>query len=128
MADDKYLPNVKDSLRQDGWTVKEKTLSLTDGEYIFLIDIEAEKDGRKIAVEVKSWLNNFSQDFYAALGQYTTYRTALKRAKLDYDLYLAVTEDIYHKHFNKSIFAQIVKKNSVKIIIFDTNNTIVSWK
>ena len=129
MADDKVLPNLKDALVKDGWQVKPKALLLRDTGYQFLIDVDAEKDGKRVAIEVKSWLSeSFNQDWYMAFGQYLTYQGALHVEAPEYELYLAVPEDIYYKHFNTFILS-LVKANSVKIVIFDTNtNTVAAWK
>lgn len=56
----------------------------------------AERDGLKIVVEVKSFLNlSKVQDFKLALGQYELYNVYLKVTAPERKLYLAVGEDIY---------------------------------
>ncbi len=54
MADDIVLPNLKEALVKDGWQVKPKALLLRETGYLFLIDIDAEKDGKRVALEVNT--------------------------------------------------------------------------
>jgi hypothetical protein len=53
--------------------------------------IAAEKDGQKIAVEIKSFIgpSNISE-FHTAIGQFINYRVALEEQYPDRTLYLAV--------------------------------------
>lgn len=82
MTKDIYHNLVKQSLIQNGWTITDDPLVLlpkkegglqTDlgSEKIFL----AEKNSKKIAVEVKSFINPSPiNDFHEAIGQYITVR------------------------------------------------------
>ncbi len=45
-------------------------------------------------------------EFYTALGQYLSYRIALGQQQSDYDLYLAVSSDIYQTFFLKQISSE----------------------
>jgi hypothetical protein len=71
------LPNVQAALVSDGWTVKKGAITIIKGNYQFFIDVSAGKDGQKVAIEVKSFLNNFVYDWHLALGQYLTYSALL---------------------------------------------------
>jgi hypothetical protein len=98
-------------------------------DYLYLIDVEAEKEGRKICVEVKSWLNTFNQDWYTSFGQYLSYQEAITEERLPYTLYLAVPQDTYVEHFTNRHIQKLVAKNSVRLIIFDINtSTILLWQ
>jgi hypothetical protein len=85
---------VKNALNQDGWIISHDPLYLSIGNLNLQIDlaaeqlIAAEKDNRKIAVEVKSFLRASKiTDFYSALGQYLAYQVALNEKDPDRTLY-----------------------------------------
>jgi hypothetical protein len=78
----------------------------TDEELDFIIDYDikyrAERDGKKIAVEIKSFINTSSiADFHLAIGQFINYRVALKAADPERQLFLAVPEIAYNTFFQK---------------------------
>ena len=89
-AKDKFHEQVKRALIKDRWTVTDDPLEVTSEGRTFIVDLGAERliladRGReKIAIEVKSFLNSSAiTDFYGALGQFSTYRLALKREDPD---------------------------------------------
>lgn len=63
MAKDIYHETVKTALIKDGWMITDDPLRLKVGGRMAYVDLgaqklfAAEKEGRKIAVEVKSFLN-----------------------------------------------------------------------
>ncbi|MEC4806145.1 MAG: element excision factor XisH family protein [Jaaginema sp. PMC 1079.18] len=64
--------------------------------------IAAEKSEQKIAVEIKSFLNNSAiADFHTALGQFLNYRLALQMTENDRNLYLAVPFDTFNIFFQE---------------------------
>jgi hypothetical protein len=129
MADDLVLPNLREALRKEGWNLRPRAMRLESDDYLYLIDVEAEKGGRKICVEVKSWLNTFNTDWYMAFGQYLSYQEAITEERLPYTLYLAVPKDTYAEHFTNRHIDKLVTKNNIRLIIFDVNtNTILLWQ
>lgn len=75
-ARDKYHDAVKNALIQEGWTITHDPYRLTIGRRRGYIDlgaempIAAEKEGRRIAVEVKSFLGASElDDLENVLGQ-----------------------------------------------------------
>ena len=67
--------------------------------------IAAERQGKKIAVEVKNFLNRSAMsDFHLALGQFMNYRFALSIHEPDRELYLAITYDIFDNFFLNAIY------------------------
>lgn len=55
--------------------------------------IAAEKEGQKIAVEVKSFLNeSVMYDYHSALGQMMNYQIGIDEIKEDRELFLALPE------------------------------------
>src|SRR5258708_2503832 len=96
-AKDRFHTHVRDALIAEGWVITHDPYRLTIGRRKAFIDLgaemplAAEKDGRKIAVEVKSFLGPSElDDLENALGQYGVYRAILKLREPDRILYLAV--------------------------------------
>ena len=75
MAKDKYHDLVRDALEKDGWTITDDPLRIQVEELTIKIDlgaeklIAAEKEGQKIAVEIKSFIgHSVITDSYLAIG------------------------------------------------------------
>ena len=108
MAKDLFHQAVKQALIKDGWTITSDPLTIRIDRVKLEIDLAAEKifaaekDGQKIAVEVKSFINpsNIS-DFHNALGQFLSYRLALQMTEANRVLYLAVPIDIFNTFFQE---------------------------
>lgn len=134
-ARDVFHRQAKNSLKNDDWLVTNDPFSFRIGREPFHIDLgaekmfAAEKQGRKIAVEVKSFLSaSFSSDFHTAVGQFVNYRSALRREDPERILYLAVPHHIYHRFFVGKFAEMVVKDEGLKLIIFDINKEeIVEW-
>lgn len=123
------LPNVQAALASDGWTVKKGTITIIKGNYQFFIDVSAAKDGKKVAIEVKSFLNNFVYDWHLALGQFLTYNALLFKLDPDRVLYLAVPEEIYIEHLQSELFQELVELYLINLLIFShKTNHVVAWK
>ncbi|BAZ16226.1 fdxN element excision controlling factor protein XisH [Calothrix sp. NIES-4071] len=86
-AKDKFHETVKNALQKDGWTITDDPLKIrVTATSKLYIDLGAEKiiaanrNGEKIAVEVKSFLGASTMtEFHVAIGQYTNYRYARLR-------------------------------------------------
>jgi hypothetical protein len=62
--------------------------------------LEMENNKEKMVVEVKSFLDtSFMNDFHDTHGQYSDYTSALEYAGIKRQLFLAVPDDVYEKHF-----------------------------
>ncbi len=90
----------------------------------------AEKAGRKIAVEVKSFLNSSAiADFHSALGQFLNYRLALQMSEPDRTLYLAVPLETFDTFFQERFTQEAVKLYQIKLLVYDPlKEAIVEWK
>ncbi|WP_013321579.1 XisH family protein [Gloeothece verrucosa] len=125
-AKDLFHNVVKNALIKDGWIITDDPLYLTFGGVDMYVDlgaeklIAAEKDHQKIAVEVKSFMQaSITAEYHTALGQYINYRMILENKEPDRILYLAVSEDAYATFF-RLLFTQVsIKKNGVKLVIYD---------
>lgn len=135
MAKDIYHNTVKTALQKDGWTITDELFKLTIGSRSVYIDlgaeklIAAEKEGRKIAIEIKSFLSPSPvNDLENALGQYILYRDALKRSQPDRILYLAISDEVYLDFFQEEIAQMVVENHQIKLIIFDAKKAeVVKW-
>lgn len=136
-AKDVFHEVVKKALQKDGWQITHDPLSFSVGGVNMSIDLAAEKliaaerQGEKIAVEVKSFLERSSaiSEFHTALGQFINYRGALKRRYPERILYLAVPLTTYKTFFQLDFPKEMVQENQVKMIIYDVEyEVIVTWR
>ena len=125
-AKDLYHDNVKNALVKDGWTVTHDPYMMSLGKKDLYIDLgaeklfAAEKDERKIAVEVKSFVGRSDvQDLRNALGQFVLYRHALYEKEPDRELFLAVPESVFIEVFQEPIGEILIRKGEVRLIVFD---------
>jgi len=83
--------------------------------------LSAEKNGRKIAVEVKSFVGlSEIEDLKNALGQYVLYRNALALAEPERELFLAIREAVFSKLFIEPDAQFLLKNENQRLIVFDS--------
>ena len=89
----------------------------------------AEKEGRKIAVEIKVITSvSFIDDFHKAAGQYGNYRALLRRIDPDRTIFLAVALDVYETTFQRPSIRDLVADLQIKLVVFDPlKEEIVLW-
>ena len=135
-AKDLFHEAVKQALIKDGWTITSDPLTIRIDRVKLEIDLAAEKvfaaekDGQKIAVEVKSFVNpsNIS-DFHNALGQFLSYRLALQMTESNRILYLAVPIDIFNTFFQERFTQAAIVQYGLKILAYEPNTEeIIQWK
>jgi hypothetical protein len=126
---------AKNALIKDGWEITADPLVLQFGGRNIYVDLEAElpmaaqKEGRKIAVEVKSF-NTPSEvnDLEKALGQYVMYRELIARKEPERALYLAISIETYEGIFSEPLGELMVATQSLKLLIFDEiQEVILQW-
>lgn len=135
-ARDIFHNAVKNALQKEQWVITHDPLSIDIGGVEMYIDlgaeklIAAEKEGKKIAVEIKSFLGGSAiSDFHVALGQFMNYRLALMKEEPDRILYLAVPSDTYNSFFNLEFIQLVIQQYQLKLIIYDSvNEVIVKWQ
>ena len=136
-AKDIFHNAIRSSLIKDGWQITDDPLFIKASTRISLyIDIGgeraigAEKDGKKIAVEIKSFLGMSPlAEFHTALRQFLNYLLALRINYPERVLYLAITEDIYRDFFSNPFVQLSVNTYRVKLLIFNpSEEAIVLWK
>jgi hypothetical protein len=127
---------VKIALQKDGWTITDDPLHIRLGGIMDMhIDlgaekvIAAEKEGRKIAVEIKSFLGPSTlTEFHLALGQFMNYRYALADTEPDRVLYLAVPLDIYEEFFALAFIQSVLQRSQLHLLVYDVGTEeITQW-
>ena len=89
--------------------------------------LAAEKGGRKIAAEIKSFLGPFEmKDLEQALGQFQLYQIVLAESKPEHTLYLAVPQYVVEDLFQEPIGQLLLEKGAVRVIGFDPAEEIVT--
>ncbi|MEG5046311.1 XisH family protein [Microcoleus sp. B4-C1] len=135
-AKDAFHEVVKIALQKDGWEITHDPYTLQAGTLELYIDlgaekvVAAEKDGQKIAVEIKSFIgpSKISQ-FYTALGQFISYRAALQQQENDRILYLAVPSNVYDSFFTMGFIQSLVQQNQIHLMIYDIEQeAIAQWQ
>jgi len=134
-ARDKFHEAVKNGLQREGWIITADPLYLEFGGVDLYVDlaaekiIAAEKAGRKIAVEIKSFsAPSLVAEFHTALGQFINYRTALHTQDAERRLYLAVPEDTYWTFFTLPFTQTVIGQQQLKVLVYDVaQEVIVKW-
>ena len=134
-AKDIYHDTVKKALIKDGQKITAENLQLPWGGTDTYVDIiadkifVAEKGGRKIAVEVKSFVGKSTiTEFQKALGQIIIYRFALRKKESERELFLAVDLKVYNEFFVNPDVIELIEDENLKIIVFDKfKEVIVRW-
>ena len=134
-AKDIYHDTVKKALIKDGWTITAENFQLPWGgtrTYIDIIADElfvAEKDGRKIAVEVKSFIGKSNlSELEKAIGQFIIYRFAMRREDPERSLYMAVGEQIYNRLFVHPDVIELIESEDLKVLVFnEAKEVLVRW-
>ena len=123
---------VKKAITKEGWIITHDPLSIKVGGIELAIDlgaeklIAAEKDGEKIAVEIKSFVKPSAiSDFHMAVGQYMNYKLALKKEDPERLLYLAVPWETYNSFFNLPFIRESIEDYQLKLIIYDTEEEVI---
>jgi len=126
---------MKKALTKDGWTVTHEQMHLKWGAKDMYVDLgaeklmAAEKDGRKIGVEVKSFTGHSEMnDLEKAVGQYVVYHDVLKKTEPDRELYLAVPEEIFSDLFEEPIGKLLLDNERFRLIVFNPfGEEILKW-
>jgi hypothetical protein len=137
-ARDLYYDLVKNALRKAGWRITHNPLRLRlpthgiqtgQGEATEEPLLGADKDERKIAVIVKSFVDCYSvEDLQRALAHLRPYHTSLHATAPDRTLYLAVRQTTYQEYFTESVGAQLLASQPMLCMVFaPRTEAIVTW-
>lgn len=132
---DRLHQALRQTLEKDGWKVTADPLILVLEQSVLRADLgaektfAAEKEGRKIAIEVKDFTAASGiSELEKTMGQLQLYQWALEVQEPDRWLFLAVTEVAYRKHFQKPLFQLAVRRNKMNLLVYDAQaEVIVQW-
>jgi hypothetical protein len=134
-AKDIYHEAVKNALIKDGWSILADPDKIKYKDAELFADLAAEKplaaerNGRKIVVEIKSFLSpSPMRDFEIALGQYILYRNLISLTEPEYQIYLAIKDSIYENFFQRESIQAIVKINQLLLLVVEMEKEkILQW-
>ncbi len=91
--------------------------------------IAAERAGRKIVVEIKSFTGRSPmRDFEQALGQYLVYKRWLALTEADRKLYLAISEPVYDRLFSRQAIRVIVESEGLNLLVVNLQREeVIVW-
>src|SRR5947209_20607344 len=121
---DVYHEAVRHALEKDGWAITHDPLTLSVGGRDIYVDlgaeqpIAAEKEGRKIAVEVKSFLGASPvRDLEEAIGQFVLYRDIVRIDEPDRRLYLAIRDETFLGIFSEPMGQVVVSRSRIPLVV-----------
>jgi len=134
-AKDIYHEAVKNALIKDGWSILADPYKIKYKDAELFADLAAEKplaaerNGRKIVVEIKSFLSpSPMRDFEIALGQYILYRNLISLTEPEYQIYLAIKDSIYENFFQRESIQDVLKINQLLLLVVEMEKEkILQW-
>ncbi len=135
-AKDIFHDAVRHALEKEQWIITDDPLFLRFGGIDMYVDLaaeqlmSAEKNGEKIAVEIKSFIGvSATTEFSTALGQFLKYQLALEERDPDRILYLAIPIDIDRGFFSLELPRRLVERYKVNLIVYEPEDEeIVRWQ
>ncbi|MGK7873837.1 MAG: element excision factor XisH family protein [Xenococcaceae cyanobacterium] len=132
---DLYHNTVKKALVKDGWVITDDPFVIEFKGLRLYADLGAKKllaaakHERKIVIEIKVFNSpSLVTELEKAVGQYSIYRTFLKRVNPERKLYLAIAQDIYQDFFQRPAIQEIIADQKINLIISDPNSEeIIQW-
>jgi hypothetical protein len=131
-----YHDNVIRALITDGWTMTHDPLTLSFGGKDLFVDlgaeraaVAAEKEGRRIAVEVQSFLSPSPvSDLQQAVGQYEIDRALLLESEPERLPYLAVPRRVHEGLLSERFGQMIIARLRLRVLVFDEQTErILRW-
>ena len=132
--DDLHFP-LRRTLEKDGWIITSDPLILVLGDTLLKADLgaeklfTAEKEGRKIAVEIKDFDSSSAiSELEKTMGQLQLYQWALEQQEPERQLFLAISQAVYISQFQRPIFQIAIQRNKINLLIYSPDQeVIVKW-
>lgn len=132
---DLYHEAVKRALQKEDWLITDDPFRVEVGGAKFEIDLgaesllAAEREGAKIAVEIKTFLSDSPiTDYHAALGQFLNYRLALEFKDPSRKLYLAIPAATHASLFQREFLQLSVERHQISQLIYNPGlEEILQW-
>lgn len=123
---DRYHKVVKQALIKDGWRITHDPYTVTRGRRNLFVDLgaelilAAERDNKKIAVEIKSFLGKSEvADLHLAVGQYIDYLGALRHQDPERQLVLAVPNYAFESIWSDEVGRDVCAVVHISMLVFD---------
>ena len=110
---------IRRLLQAAGWTITHDPITLWFGRTPLYVDLGAEKDGRRIAVEIKGKSVEEMPEFERAIGHLVVYKTLLP---LQIDLFLAVPQTAFGKLFGHEDGRHLARQEQIKLMVFESES------
>ncbi|TYQ30912.1 MULTISPECIES: XisH family protein [unclassified Pseudanabaena] len=132
--DDLHFP-LRRTLEKDGWIITSDPLILVLGQTLLKADLgaeklfTAEKEGRKIAVEIKDFdAPSVISELEKTMGQLQLYQWALEEQEPERQLFLAISQAVYISQFQKPIFQIAIQRSKINLLIYAPDQeVVVKW-
>ncbi|MDQ3815912.1 MAG: fatty-acid synthase [Armatimonadota bacterium] len=129
---DAFHEAVVKALLAAGWTITDDPLTLPFGVRTLFVDLgaqsplAAEKAGRKIAVEVKSFLTKSPlPEWERAIGQYLLYSFLLRRLDPERVLFLAVPDAVFRGLLSEPLSQDFIAEQAIKLIVVSKADEVI---
>lgn len=134
-AKDVYHNAVKTALVKEGWTITADPYTIKFEELQLFADLGAgrtviaQRNKQDIIVEIKSFIGrSLIHDLQTALGQYIIYRTLLSVTNPTYNIYLAISQEIYENFFSQVAIEFIIQHNQVALLVVNIDaEEVIQW-
>ncbi|NET02342.1 MAG: fatty-acid oxidation protein subunit alpha [Sphaerospermopsis sp. SIO1G1] len=135
MAKDRFHNAVRTALEKEEWLITADPYQVSVGDIDFEIDLAAqmlaaERDGEKIAVEIKSFIGGSNvSEFHTALGQFLNYQFALEKFDPQRKLYLAIPDSVHKSFFQRRFTKSVIQRNQINLLVYEPKQEIiVQWQ
>ncbi len=126
---------VKTALIKDGWKITHDPYTIQYDNTRMYADlgaekvIAAEKDKRKIVVEIKSFLGlSIMDDLENALGKFVLYRSILRVVEPERQVYLAVSDETFANVLGTTSGQVVMRDLALHVILVDVDKVeVTEW-